>query len=241
VHRLKLSGVEDVVIQRFVLDWIREEPWLPANEVRVLKLLEEIDLPAPKVLAADLDGVETGCPTVLMSALPGRVVWRPMDIDVWLNKLVDIALAIHAVPVRPELLSWAPYAPENAPPSWTRHPEAWAQAVDAFHRPQPAADRVFLHRDFHPGNVLWVEGRVTGIVDWVSSCVGPPEEDIAHCRINLARSHGQRVADDFLARWLAATGRTSYDPYFDLVTAVSMATKADRALDDFVLAAARRQ
>ena len=241
VHRLELQGADDVVIQRFVLDWIQDEPWLPANEVRVLSLLETTDLPTPRLLAADVEGVETGFPTVLMSALPGAVVWHPGVIDGWLDRLVDTVLAIHAVPVEPRLMKWKPYAPDNkTPPAWSRHPEAWEQALTTFYGPRPAADDVFLHRDFHPGNVLWLDGEVSGVVDWVSSCVGPPEEDVAHCRINLARAHGQQVADDFLARWLSATGRTTYDPYFDLVTAVSMAGAAHPALDEFVVAATSR-
>ena len=50
---------------------------------------------------------------------------------------------------------------------------------------------MFLHRDFHPGNLLWTDERITGVVDWVSACAGPPEEDIGHCRANLAIRHGQ--------------------------------------------------
>ena len=58
---------------------------------------------------------------------------------------------------------------------------------------------MFLHRDFHPGNLLWTDERITGVVDWVSACAGPPEEDIGHCRANLAIRHGQDWADEFLA------------------------------------------
>lgn len=241
VHRLTVSEADDVVLQRFVLDWVRDEPWIPANEVRVLNLLTESPLPTPRVLACDLEGAQAGCPTVVMTALPGAVVWRPDDVDAWLDGLVNVACTVHAVPAAPGLLDWAPYEPLNCPPSWSRSPGAWVSALDCYHGPQPTGDRVFVHRDFHPGNVLWVDGRVGGVVDWVSACIGPPEADIAHCRLNLARSHGQSVADDFLTRWLNATGRPSYDPYFDLVTAVSMADEPDPALDDFVITAARRR
>lgn len=240
VHRLEVAGAEEVVLQRFVLPWTEHEPWLPANEVRVLDLLQDTDVPAPRLLAADLDGDHTGCPTVLMSALPGELVWRPADLDGWIDQLVASVELIHAVSVVGDFMPWEPYPPENQPPSWSRYPHAWQRAVEAFHGPRPSSEPVFLHRDFHPGNLLWSDGRVSGVVDWVSSCIGPPEEDIAHCRINLARSHGQDVADEFLARWLAASQRTSYDRYYDLVTAVSMASGPDPRLDEFVRAAAIR-
>lgn len=100
---------------------------------------------------------------------------------------------------------------------------------------------IFVHRDFHPGNLLWEHGQITGVVDWISSCAGPLEEDIAHCRLNLARHHGQDVADEFLHRWLRATGRSEYHPYWDLLDAVSMGGgQLHPQLDDFVARAAGR-
>jgi aminoglycoside phosphotransferase (APT) family kinase protein len=107
--------------------------------------------------------------------------------------------------------------------------------------PQPPNDLTFVHRDFHPGNVLWTDGTITGIVDWVASCIDPPEEDVAHCRVNLAQHHGQATADRFLTYWLELTGRRVYHPYWDLTTVVSMVTQQpDPALDEFVAAAAAR-
>lgn len=239
VHRVTLEGGGAVVLRRYVLDWIHEEPWLQGNEARVLRLLETSAVPAPRLLAADSDGAATGTPSVLMTALEGEVVWNPDDLNAWLDALVQTVVAIHEVPVTGNLLAWKPYAPEGTPQRWSRNPDAWARAVEAFNGPGPARRLVFIHRDFHPGNVLWTAGRVTGVVDWVGSCAGPAEEDIAHCRVNLVRSHGQGVADEFLERWLSVSERDNYDPYYDLVTAVSMAGAPDSALDTFVDAAAR--
>lgn len=150
-------------------------------------------------------------------------------------------MAVHAVPVVDPMRRWAPYPPDGVPPAWTRHRRAWEQAVAAYEGEQPASDRVFLHRDFHPGNVLWEAGRVSGVVDWVSSCTGPPEEDVAHCRVNLARHHGQETADRFLKLWQQARGRTRYNPYWDLVGVVSMGgSPPNERLDEFVAAAAAR-
>jgi aminoglycoside phosphotransferase (APT) family kinase protein len=98
---------------------------------------------------------------------------------------------------------------------------------------------VFLHRDFHPGNLLWVEERLTGVVDWVSACAGPPEEDIGHCRANLAIRLGQDWADEFLAHWQELSGTPDYHPYWDLTNVVSFdQERPEPALDAFVAAAA---
>jgi len=241
IHRLVLDGRDDVVLQRFILDWIAEEPWAVSNEVMVLRLLADTDVPAPVVLAADPDGALTGAPTVLMTALPGRVVWDPPDPDDWLQALVDTMISIHATTAPDTLRAWYPYAPEGVPPVWTRHRWAWERAIAAYESQRPASDSVFVHRDFHPGNLLWDNDRVSGVVDWVASCVGPPEEDVAHCRVNLARHHGQPIADRFLDLWMRATGRADFDPYWDLVDAVSMGgSTPNPGLDAFVAAAAAR-
>lgn len=241
VHRLRLDAGDDLVLQRFVLEWVLEEPWTPANEALVFELLADTAVPAPRLVAVDPDGRSTGTPTVLMSALPGAVVWDPPDLDPWLDGLIESMITIHQVEPSAKLRDWEPYAPEDVPPAWTNHRWAWERAVAAYEDERPASDRVFLHRDFHPGNVLWQRGRISGIVDWGSSCAGPPEEDVAHCRVNLAIHHGQAVADEFLTRWLRATGRTEYHPYWDLLDVVSMGGgKPSPRLDDFVAAAAGR-
>ena len=249
VHALSLETPTrtrlDVVLRRYVLDWVAEEPWAPGNETTVLALLNATApaVPAPHLLAADLDGRTDGTPMVVMSALPGDVVWEPASVETWLRRLAEVLPAIHAVAVTPELSDWAPYPPEPGlvPPPWTKHRWAWERALEAYAGPPPPSDRVFVHRDFHPGNVLWVDGRITGVVDWVSSCVGPPEEDVSHCRVNLAQHHGQTEADRFLACWQDITGRRDYHPYWDLTNVVSMVSEEpDPALDEFVVAAAAR-
>ena len=79
----------------------------------------------------------------------------------------------------------------------------------------PAYAPTFIHRDFHPGNVLWARGRVSGVVDWVNACAGPRGCDVATCRANLADLAGDRAADDFRAAYEALTGE-AFHPYWDM-------------------------
>jgi hypothetical protein len=71
--------------------------------------------------------------------------------------------------------------------------------------------------------VLWSNGRVSGVVDWVNACRGPAGIDVAWCRHNLANLHGLPVADDFLAAYIEAAGSDfDYDPYWDLMSVVEL-------------------
>jgi hypothetical protein len=127
---------------------------------------------------------------------------------IFLNTATRIPEGVRIRPYRPYELG-----KQLLPPTWTRHPRAWWRAIEVYQGPAPSTERVFLHRDFHPGNVLWRRRRLTGVVDWANASLGAPEADVGHCRANLAGHLGSAVADDFLARWQALTGRTSYHPY----------------------------
>jgi len=77
---------------------------------------------------------------------------------------------------------------------------------------------VLLHRDFHPGNVLWRRGTVSGMVDWQGACTGPAAADVAHCRVNLL-TFGIDAAEHFTALWQQASG-TACHPWADVVTII---------------------
>jgi aminoglycoside phosphotransferase (APT) family kinase protein len=248
VHLVTLAATsgarEDVVLRRYVLDWVAEEPHAPGNEVAVLQLLGHSPVPAPRLIAADPDGALTGTPAVVMSALPGRVVWKPAEVDGWLRRLAHALPQIHAVPPEGRLGEWAPYGPTEgwAPPPWTRHRWAWERALELYQGPPHRTSQAFLHRDYHPGNVLWSGKEISGIVDWVSGCTGPSEVDVAHCRYNLAVQAGDpEAADRFLAIWQSLTGCRDYHPYWDLTTILSVVpAEPNPALDAFAASAAAR-
>ncbi|HYI57328.1 MAG TPA: aminoglycoside phosphotransferase family protein [Microlunatus sp.] len=236
--------LDRLVLRRYVLDWVREEPEIPGNEALALRLVENgaIGVPAPRLVASDPDGSALGVPVTLMTALSGTPVWHPVDRTTWLRSLAELVVRIHAEPLSADLADWAPYAPDaRTPPAWSRHPDAWLTAYELWDGPTPPSERVFLHRDYHPGNILWTEDEITGVVDWTSSCAGPPEEDIGHCRANLAIRHGQDWAEEFLAIWQGLTGKRDYHPYWDLTNVVSFDhTQVEPRLDQFVATAAAR-
>ena len=44
----------------------------------------------------------------------------------------------------------------------------------------------FCHGDFHPGNLLWRRGRLSGVVDWSQACTSVRWWELAYVRIELA-------------------------------------------------------
>lgn len=77
-----------------------------------------------------------------------------------------------------------------------------------------------IHRDYHPGNVLWEAGRVSGVVDWpCCASLGAPEVDVDHCRANLHGRFGPEATDRFLELYQAMARRSGHHPYRDIAAA----------------------
>jgi aminoglycoside phosphotransferase (APT) family kinase protein len=229
VHILRVdtggSGSCELVLRRFVrLDWLAEEPDTATREAAALELLAEVGLPTPRLIAVDPDGSEAGAPSVLMSRLPGRIEWDPPCVEEFLRALAEPLPVIHAVRVSAGgvLPLYRPYPLRmRRPPVWAARPDVWERAFDVLDGESPSEERLFIHRDYHPGNVLWAGGRVTGIIDWVNASIGSPWADVGHCRVNIASELGQEAADRFLDLYRAVSGRTDeYDPYWDISAAI---------------------
>ena len=158
----------------------------------------------------------------MLACLPGRIDWWPTRPDPWLRGLAEILPRIHASPLpgRPGVIRpFAPYRQRNyEPPSWARHPAVWEEAVEIFHGPAPDEPVVLIQHDFHPGNVLWRYGKVSGVVDWQAASIGPAALDVAHCRANLL-GYGRHIAQRFTSMWEEASGMT-YHPWADVVTVI---------------------
>lgn len=196
-----------------VLRQMTREPWrrhaveLLNREAGVQRELTATAIPVPRPLAIDETGAVAGAPSLLMTHLAGDLVLDDDD-DQVLARLAAILRAIHAHQPsghRPRAYqSWALPA-KRVLPAWAADTELWSRAFAVLERSPPEHRGVFLHRDFHLGNVLWHEGHVSGVVDWVETSWGPADLDVAHCETNLAMLHGPSAAHRFRTAYLSGT------------------------------------
>lgn len=224
LHGLRVAGsAHTVVLRRYVLEDLNlEEPDIAEREAHVLRLLGRCPVTTPALLGVDPTGEGAGVPAVLMRRVPGRLDWSPNDLDAWLHKLVDVLPSLHNTSVQAAdgVQEFRPYRPESwDPPEWLRDHKLWDRALAVFYGPRLDHERFFIHRDYHPGNVLWRRGRVSGVVDWQAAGVGPRAADVWHCRGNLIGRFGMEVADRFLELWQAVTG-LGYHPWTEAVMLV---------------------
>ncbi|MFE4666871.1 alpha/beta fold hydrolase [Streptomyces sp. NPDC056716] len=207
-----------LVLRTFVKPFFRRHaPGLLAREASVLGLLAgRPDIPAPELIAVDPAAERCDHPSLLMTLLPGRVridhAGAP-ELERRTELLAGLLARIHAVvpDERPR-----PYQAWTSPERVTAAPGAlWERAVDVIRAEPPAYEGCFLHRDFHPGNVLF-EGagartRISGVVDWVETSWGPADLDVAHCSTALALLYGPEHGLAFADRYTAQGGRPLAD------------------------------
>ncbi|MFE3249348.1 alpha/beta fold hydrolase [Streptomyces sp. NPDC059209] len=214
IRRLMLDDGTALVQRTFVKPFFRHHgPGLLAREASVLALLAgQEGIPAPDFVAVDATAEHCDHPTLLMSALPGGVRVDADDLDRRLDLLAAQLVRVHGV---------VPAGPAGRPrtyQAWTsparvRTPNGplWERAVDVIRRDPPPYEGCFLHRDFHPGNVLFTGTgptlRITGVVDWVETSWGPADLDVAHCSTALALLHGPTYGLEFRERYEAHGGR----------------------------------
>lgn len=167
----------------------------------------ELGVRAPRLIDADESGARLGVPAIVMTRLHGNPRGAGGgDPIAWVDGLaLELARISQAPMPRQPLSAWERWfsLPLQAPP-WAADPGLWRDMEAVVAEPLPHAAPRFIHRDYHPLNVLWDGDEVSGTVDWVNGCIGPIESDVASCRINIAVSDrtidGWALADDFLAR-----------------------------------------
>jgi aminoglycoside phosphotransferase (APT) family kinase protein len=220
------GGKRSLVLRRFVNQkWVKEEPDVAVREAMSLQHAARAGLPEPELIALDARGEHCGVPATLVTRLEGNVVLEPTDRKQWLRGLAETAARIHRVDAAGFRWKYRRYndGASLAVPRWSKQPKAWAKAIEIVEGPPHSYSECFVHRDYHPSNVLWQTGRVSGVVDWVNGCRGPAGIDVAWCRHNLANLRGVSVADEFLAAYVAEAGSEfKYDPYWDLMSVVEL-------------------
>ncbi|WP_329121732.1 phosphotransferase family protein [Streptomyces sp. NBC_01465] len=244
MRKLSVAGEGEprpLVLRSFVKPFYAQHAeGLLTREADILRLLGPTGIPVAALKGVDATATYCDHPSLLMSLLPGRVRLDTEGAGARNELLARQLVSIHRVGVpaesRPRAYqAWASADAVRVPAS-TARPELWQRAADVIRRDPPAHRPVFLHRDFHPGNVLF-DGQgerleITGVVDWVETSWGPADLDVAHCSTALALLYGVPEGMRFADRYAAYGGELSQEPadhlYWRVLDALAYAPDAEK-------------
>lgn len=175
------------------------------REQLVLRALDGLGGLAPVLLGGDLDGRWSEHPTSLISRLDGIADITPDDPPMWARELGRALALVHVLPVAdlPSVFDGRGAQAECNGPLANDVRSGWSQIT--------RSPQVLCHCDYWSGNVVWRDGRLTGIVDWSGGALGPRGYDVGWCRLDLVLLYDERIADVFLAAYEDAVGQPSGD------------------------------
>lgn len=214
----------DTTRGRFAIKRARGRPfsaWL-RREARLLAALTKTPLPTPTLYAA-MDEPEREQSWLLMEFLPGDSLRRMLAAEPEEHRRRELIYQygavlsqIHACPVPEDLgpgdegpwlermLAEARYNLEHFPVDGTQE-----LLVALTAKKPPPITPTLIHGDFTLDNVLVLDGRITGVVDWSGGGIGDPRYDVAlavrtkHPAFDKARDeevffqgYGRRMASD---------------------------------------------
>lgn len=205
VHMVWLANGLSFVLRRYAWSFVLvDEPVISRLEVNALEWCAKAGLPAPRVVAVDLDGsdVGDGVPVLLMTRVPGRSRLAAPEAP-----MAEVVAQIHAAGVSGldfAFHSWVDPDRFAVPPGGDAG--LWRTGFAAWLAGPPTYDSVYIHRDFHPGNVIWHRQRISGVVDWAHGCAGPAGKDLSTCWWNLIDQAGLARAEEFVREYERLTG-----------------------------------
>ncbi len=177
-----------------------------------LKFAQRITTPVPEPIAADLGSTWFGRPAIVMSRLTGHPDIAPKDVDSWIGSLARLLTELHetALDGAEGALTQPPLAVTWRPPAGP-HDSLTSRAVDAVkaHVPALTSEHVFTHGDFNPSNILWHDGRVSGLVDWSAARLDTRWSELAYCRGAVCLLLGPDIADRLTVAYTDIVGYAS--------------------------------
>ena len=248
MHRFDLVTAEGerqrLVLRRYPAKAIEESPQKAERAWRMLGALEQLGVPAPRPVWADLAGEVFGKAAYVMTWVPGHSDLRTRDLDGWLRQLAAALATLHRIPLGRVDLSFLRQPVESLERSFAAameerlltHPQG-AVLQEALARWRPRLRRmqpVICHGDYWAGNTLWRRGRLVAIVDWDAARLAYPGLDVGYCRMDLAMQHSLEAAGRFLGHYEAAAGmRVPQLDVWDLLGAAVALPDPERWLPGF--------
>ena len=202
------------VFKRFATEGSRA-----VTEFENLSIVAASAVPTPEAVALDVDGRWFGSPALVMTALPGAPNLQPIDEEAWVAQCGTALAEVHRIGPNA--------AGSTRTPRWVRWKPPVVPSGDIenvlarLYARAPGEPTVFSHDDFNPGNVLFSDEWLSGVVDWTDVTLEPRQAAVALFRHLLAVIGRPDAAGAFLAAYetaanVALEGQPLWDVFYGL-------------------------
>jgi aminoglycoside phosphotransferase (APT) family kinase protein len=222
---------------------LERNPQIAADEFKLLSMLRAVGLPVPAPYYMDQSGEVFPTPYLVVEYIEGKSEFAPTDLADLILQFATQLCRIHGVDSTSVDLAFLPEMEEIYAEKFRERPAKVDESLDEGHIrdvleaawPLPRRNAaVLLHGDYWPGNVLWKDGRLVGVIDWEDARLGDPLADLANSRLEVLWAFGIDAMHSFTYHYesMASIDFTNL-PYWDLCAALRPAFKiAEWAGDD---------
>ncbi|MCC7231146.1 MAG: phosphotransferase [Fimbriimonadaceae bacterium] len=217
------DGLRQKLIARRPSPWkFKANPDVAAEEYRVLQVLHSAGLASPPPMYLENRTAEVPDPFFVVEFIEGRPQLNPSDVSGYLDKLASQLAQIHQVDLTGWDLTFLPtqdrgYSELNRPLNEEMREAEIRRMLEPWSIFTSRNPMVLRHGDFWPGNVLWIDGEISGVIDWEETMIGEPLADLAISRLDVWWILGSEASDEFTRRYQL---RMNLDltslPYWDL-------------------------
>ncbi len=185
---------------------LKHNPHIAADEFKLLQLLHSVGLAVPEPYYLDQSGEIFPTPYVVIEYIEGETIFGPHYIADFILQLAMQLYRIHEVDCVKLDVSFLPLHAEKVAEKIGERPEKVDEAfeegriLDVLEEVWPLSEQnrsVLLHGDFWPGNILWRDGQIVGVIDWEDAALGDPLADIANSRLELLWAFGVEAMQRF--------------------------------------------
>ena len=171
------------------------------TEFELLKILHETEIPCAEPLFLDTSRKILDKEFMLMSHLEGSI-----DIPDRKNLSSIKEIARNLRSIHETNTSFLPNLPLRIDPledlfdylPHGKNGDKLKKFLSTKNNTEYKGTRVFLHGDYWPGNILWKQKKITGIVDWEYAAIGDPFSDLAVTSLELRYEYGVKGMEELL-------------------------------------------
>jgi len=235
---LEMAGadgqVRKLIVRRHGEIDLNRNPQIASDEFKLLRFLHSQGLAVPEPYYVDRSGEIFPSPYLVIQYIAGETQFAPTDLTGYIRQFTANLAAIHGIDHSKAGFLFLPRQ-EQAIAARLRHRQAVAgeqvedRVLEALEPvwPLPRRNRpVLLHGDYWPGNLLWRDEKLVGILDWEDAALGDPLADVANSRLEILWAFGGEAMPEFTGIFQSMSHVDSTDlPYWDLAATLRPAGK----------------